>query len=694
MAELAVGAVFGGVRIDAVASRGGMGIVYRGTELTLNRPVALRLLSSDLAENTELRDRFRRESEIAACLDHPHLLPIHAVGEQDGLHYVTTHHVDGTELRELIQRNGRLAPALAAALVNQVAGALDLAHSHGLVHRDVTPANILIAESATGPHAYLTNFGLSHTVTGGAGPTRTGTMDYVAPEQLEGVQSDGRADIYALGCVLYQALVGQVPFPLETEPAKMFAHLSQPPPLLAQTAPELPAELDPVVQQAMAKRPEERFATAGAFGRAAVAASAVDRRSEQISPLKMNTFVQGQSTTLPGGYSDNRPTSPPDGYSGSHPVSPSGGYQAGSPTVSVFDGRPRPNPSFSNGYPGGYQTGNAGLGGPLPPSPGGTAAGGRPGWRGKLLWILTSVAMVVALVIGVVLLLLGDRTPLAGTVLGQPIQVGDEPMDIESGEGFLWTANRSDGTISKIDPQSARSEQIPVDGDPFELVVAEGAVWVWNYSDAITRVDTATGAVSAPIQTEGLTINGIAAGDGYLWLSHSADNAVSRINLRTQAFEGTPVTVGTTPVAMAYGDRSLYVVNTGDSTLSALDGTSGQVRGTPLPLDDELGGIDVDNGTIYVGSTDDVTSIDERFFVVDDPIPLKGGSLFAPDGTSMWVAFPLENTVRRFDIVSREERGEPIEGVGKGAGDLLVVDNVLWVVDSSGDAVIRIKINS
>ena len=273
MSELPAGTVVGGVRIDTVAGRGGMGVVYRGTQVALKRTVALKVVRDDLASSTEFRRRFTQESEIAASLDHPHIVPIHSAGEDVGLLYVTMRYVEGTDLREAIRTRGRLDPATAAEVVAQIAAALDAAHRRGLVHRDVKPANILLSEIDGRPHAYLTDFGLSRfadseqlTATG----TVVGTLDYMAPEQLEGRKVDGRVDVYALGCVLYQALTGRVPFPRETEHAKMWAHMTEPPPRPGALAPDLPAGFDEVVARALAKRPDDRYPSAGELARAAV----------------------------------------------------------------------------------------------------------------------------------------------------------------------------------------------------------------------------------------------------------------------------------------------------------------------------------------------------------------------------------------------------------------------------------------
>ena len=275
-AGLQSGSVFGGYRIESFVARGGMGVIYKATQLALQRIVALKVVAPELAHDEAFRERFKREALLAASLDHPNILPVYEAGEIDGQLFLAMRFVIGTDLDSLIKREHVLAADRAAAIVAQVGGALDAAHSRGLVHRDVKPGNIMIAEEYGEERAYLTDFGLTKNVATGAHLTRTGyvvgTLDYVAPEQVQGGAVDGRADTYALACVLYRAVTGSVPFDRPGDVAKMWAHLNDPPPSAATVTPAVSAELDAVIRRGMAKRPEERYATSGEFGRAARAA--------------------------------------------------------------------------------------------------------------------------------------------------------------------------------------------------------------------------------------------------------------------------------------------------------------------------------------------------------------------------------------------------------------------------------------
>ncbi|HSD81577.1 MAG TPA: serine/threonine-protein kinase, partial [Solirubrobacteraceae bacterium] len=278
MDDLVEGSEFAGCRIEAVAGRGGMGVVYRATELALGRPVALKVLAPERAAEPAFHERFEREARMAAAIDDPNVIPVYAAGSEGGRLYLVMRYVEGTDLQALLAREGALAPGRAAAIVAQVAAGLDAAHAAGLVHRDVKPANVLIGGRPPGEHVYLTDFGL--TLAAATTDTRLtttgqwiGTVGYIAPEQLRGDPVDARADVYALGCVLHAALTGRPPFPRGTVPATMAAHLHEPPPRPSDSA-GVPVPFDAVVARALAKDPADRYPSAGDLAHAARAAAA------------------------------------------------------------------------------------------------------------------------------------------------------------------------------------------------------------------------------------------------------------------------------------------------------------------------------------------------------------------------------------------------------------------------------------
>ena len=327
---LDIGSVIGGYRIEAQIGQGGMGVVYRAEQIRLRRQVAVKVIAPDLAQDPGFRERFESESRLAASIEHPNVLPVHEAGEAQGLLFISMRYVQGTDLRAMIADHGRLDPPRAARIVAQVAGALDAAHARGLVHRDVKPANVLIGAGTD--HAYLTDFGLTKKTTSLGGVTKTGefvgTIDYVAPEQIQGGAVDARADGYALGCVLHQTLTGQVPFVRDSDVAKIYAHLSDPPPSVTQLVHDVPFQFDAIVARAMAKDPSERYPSAGDLGRAAQAAAegqlpaapersvargaAAPATAPAAPPPPPPTAVAAPATTrvAPGGHHPGPPSAP------------------------------------------------------------------------------------------------------------------------------------------------------------------------------------------------------------------------------------------------------------------------------------------------------------------------------------------------------------------------------------------------
>ena len=269
--------VVAGYRILEPLGRGGSSVVYRAEHVQLGRVAALKLLTPTLGES-EQQDRFLRESRLAASLDHPNIVPVYDAGEEEGRLYIAMACIEGSDLKGLLVQEGRLPLRRALRVVAQVAAALDAAHVRGLVHRDVKPQNILVGPD---DRAYLSDFGVVKEAAA-VGTTRTGsfigTIEYCAPEQIEGRDVDPRADVYALACVLYECLVGTPPFHRSSEIAILNAHLHAPPPKLSKAAPDLPEALEPVLAKALSKSPLDRYPSCGELVSAARAAAAPQPR--------------------------------------------------------------------------------------------------------------------------------------------------------------------------------------------------------------------------------------------------------------------------------------------------------------------------------------------------------------------------------------------------------------------------------
>src|SRR4051812_18260111 len=366
--DLAPGTVLGGYRIEGVIGRGGMGIVYRATQLALQRPVALKVIAPNLAEDESFRRRFRRESMLAAAIDHPNIIPVYEAGEVDGVPFIAMRYVKGTDLGGLIAERGPLKTDLVRHMTEQVGSALDAAHAAGLVHRDIKPANILVADDggdADNVHVYLTDFGLTKgrgesklTQTG----TWVGTVSYIAPEQVEGRAVDGRADLYSLACVIYEALTAHPPFERDSDIATLYAHLQDDRPQPSQLRPGIAAAVDAVVAKGMARDAQQRYQSGSELGRALRDALAQPAASTQVGQPVPTLPPQPQPTPTP----IHQPITDP----GMAAVPPPSVPPAGGPPLT----QPAPMPAYqppSYHPPGG------------PPTRGG--GGSRPPWLIPLL---------------------------------------------------------------------------------------------------------------------------------------------------------------------------------------------------------------------------------------------------------------------------------------------------------------------
>ncbi|MGW7101651.1 serine/threonine-protein kinase [Streptomyces sp. NPDC054838] len=302
-----IGKQIAGYRVDRMIGRGGMAVVYCAKDLRLDRTVALKLIAPERARDDTFRRRFTHESRVAAQIDHPHIVPIYEAGETDGVLYIAMRYVAGLDLRALLDRDGPLPVATALRIGTQVASALDAAHQHDLVHRDVKPGNILVTagtDSDHPEHVYLTDFGLTKRSLALTGFTTAGefvgTVDYMAPEQISGRPVEGRCDLYSLACVVYESLVGAPPFERDGDVmALLWAHQYDPPPPLTERRPGIAPAADDVMAKALAKIPEDRYGSCLEFLAALRAATGVGAAK--------GADVSSPARPRPGGTARNVP---------------------------------------------------------------------------------------------------------------------------------------------------------------------------------------------------------------------------------------------------------------------------------------------------------------------------------------------------------------------------------------------------
>jgi serine/threonine protein kinase len=630
--EAHVGSELGGYRIERLLGHGGMGAVYLAEHVRLKRKVALKLLASELAEDQRFRDRFLRESQLAASLDDPNVIPIYEAGEQDGVLFIAMRYVDGLDLKALLEQEGPLEPDHVTAIVEQVARALDAAHEKGLVHRDIKPANILVARrggDSTGPeHVYLTDFGLTKRAASDSGLTGTGvfvgSLNYAAPEQFEGATLDARTDVYALGCVVFECLTGVPPFRKEQDVAMMHAHLHEPPPRATDLRPRLPAGVDGVVATSMAKRPHQRYARAGDLAAAlrasltgATIASGEPRRRRRWWPAIAAVVAIAASAiafvALTGGEDSPGPTAstpqagppPPNSVAEIDPVT--GATMRTISDVTSFEPNTIADPVMAVGE-GGVWVSTW----PLHTDPQFTAVDAATGAVRDRITVPPSTFGGTGVAVGdrTVWFMGGERT---GTVSRlnpatldplPPIRVqSGEVTDIVLGDEVLWVGS-SEGRLTSFDALTGQQlAEIDLGSTPDELGFGAGSVWAMNQLDnQVIQVDPDEAEIVRRIDVGG-SLADVAAGDGGVWVLDDLAGTVVQIDPETGAIAN-PIRVGPAPSAIAVGLGSAWVTDLQDGSIYPVDPQTG--AGEPIQVGVPLVAVAVDgsNESLWIGVLD------------------------------------------------------------------------------------------
>lgn len=434
--------MFAGYWIDRLLDRGGMGVVYKAMDVDLDRAVALKLIAPEWMEDEGAAARFKTEARLAASLEHPNIVPVHRGGEEKGVLYLAMRFVPGTNLRRMIDHSP-LPLELTGTILTQIASALDAAHARGLVHRDVKPANILISNETPQTHAYLTDFGLTKRPGSTGGLTGTGlwvgTADYVAPEQIQGEAIDGRADVYSLGCVLYEMLTGQVAYPKDGDIAKLWAHISNPPPQPTAARGDLVPAFDEVVARATAKAPADRFATPGEMAAALREAIALQQQVQAGSvappaPRPMPSPTPPPSpapTPTPPSWQTLPPSATPPPWQTPPPSpSPRVPVAAASWTAAAPPSPPGSAPPSDASLP---PASGPGAAAPPPPSPPPPTPPSRSTPAGRRNLAIAVVAVLACVVLAVVLLSSGGKDKSSTAAAGVSTKAAEPPGDKLSG---------------------------------------------------------------------------------------------------------------------------------------------------------------------------------------------------------------------------------------------------------------------
>jgi DNA-binding beta-propeller fold protein YncE len=591
--------MLGGCRIDGVVGRGGMGVVYRARQIDLDRDVAVKVIAPELTEDPKSRARFLREARAAGAVEHRNVIPVHQAGIADGQCYLVMRYVAGHDLGALVERDGPLAPATAAAVTTQLGAALDAIHGAGYVHRDMKPRNVML--DADG-HAYLSDFGLAKQAFAPAGPTTSeewvGTLDYVAPEQIRGDPVGPAADVYALGGVLYFMLTGRVPFERDSQHAKLWAHLHDAPPRPSAARSGLPNGFDAVVVRALAKDPAARQGSAGAVGRAARAAAAGERvddvadtitaaRPRRRGRAPRRAFIAGAALALVAGAAGLAALTldgDEDRGRRARATQPSPTPKPPSPLKTVKLGfRPR-----DLAVAGGrvwvicrdeprVTVLDAGSMKPTRLAPN-VGMGASDIARDRLtLWVTSREFNGV---VG-----LDART---GRVIRR-VTTGSTPTRVAADRSGLWIAVRGEPGVSATllrfsrDGATQLDPPLPFDNGIGAVAIGGGYLWVASPEPRRNIARVTPGGDRDPSAWADAPPGGLAFGGGALWLSESDDGVVMRYDLKTK---NSPTTsVGRRPMRLVVvGGRRVYVAVNRDHRVRWLDARRGRRMGRlPVP---------------------------------------------------------------------------------------------------------------
>jgi serine/threonine-protein kinase len=611
----AIGSTLAGYRLDALIARGGMGVVYRATHLALERPVALKVIARQYADDRGFRSRFLRESQLAAQLDHPAVVPVFDAREEDGELIVAMRLIEGGDLKKQIAKRGPLPPADAVALLSQIASALDAAHAAGIVHRDVKPHNILLEVD----RAYLTDFGLAKAL-GDSGvlsdASVVGTVEYMSPEQWRGDRVGPATDIYALGCVLYEALTGVAPYGRKE----------------SDTEPKLPRGMEAVIERAVAKDPAERFATAGELIGAARECQGATPATTQVltePPEQPTHWLVGADAD---GAGDDQPRTALSWLKRSGALRSSwliAAVLAAGAIVALVLLLGSENPSVSNPVAAGD-----------PPlhlaadKNGVWVTSASDGTLVLLEWPYPNesssgalrtprVVKTIKLDRGIAGVSVGDGSvwvcnpwtgavlriePTSGRVVAR-IAVGGHPGAIAFGGGRVWVADRRAGGITVINAAGNRvfARGVPPESTPLRLAFGAGALWVSSASSGMLhRINPATLEPSARIRV-GRGPAGVTVGGGLVWVANSRSKTVTRVDPSIEAVLGDPIRIGGRPGGIDAGTDSIWVADAADGTVSRIDIESGKLHGDPISVGPDPGAVAVGGEAVWVANNGDGT---------------------------------------------------------------------------------------
>lgn len=667
------GQVIGTYRVVEKIGQGGMGAVYKAEDTAIRRSVVLKVLATDMAGQTEMLQRFQREVEMIASLEHPHILPVYEFGQVDGDPFIAMRFMGGGSL---LERRRRTRDEL-LRIFDQVAEALDFAHDRDVIHRDLKPGNVLLDEQG---NAYLADFGLAKTMEGSRDLTATGgilgTPAYMSPEQARGEKLDRRSDVYAFAVMAYEALSGQNPFEASTPMEYIYKHLLEPPRAITSLAADLPPAVDRTFQRVLSKDRELRPARATDF---------MQTLREALLETGEAGLAAGQTVATPARA---------DSAAAPTKLSP-----AGTGVSSAAPAQPSPTGGAAQSA-----RGMAAVPGMVaqPGQPGSPAARARrPAAR---RWVLPAVLLI--------LLAGGGLAAVAAFAARQSLvrprvhvyPVGDSPRALLALSDSIWVANGNDDTIARLaatecadSPDPCGQALASYNVSRLPVALAHDGTWLWivsAFSRTLTQLDPSDGREIAQLPLPNVPTAMIYA-DGFLWTANEFAGSVTKIAAEGGVVGDFPV--GSGPRALVSDGESLWVASEQGERVARVDPESGEVLAS-FPVAGGPVALEFDGSALWVALSDsaEVVTVDRSNGSIVKRVTIGGrpvALLF--EGETLWVADQIGDSVIGLDVATAEQRatisvvGRPFAlawlSCGEGCGDL-------WVASEAADTVSRIRL--
>lgn len=660
------GQILGQYHILDKLGEGGMGAVYKAEQPAIKRVVVVKVLSANVADNRDMLERFKRELDIIARLEHPHILPVYDFGEFEGSPYIVMRYMGGGSLLDRLQARNLSREELLRAF-DQIAQALEYAHERTIIHRDLKPANVLLDESG---NAYLADFGLAKALEGSQELTKTGsilgTPAYMSPEQARGDKLDQRSDVYSLAIMAYEALAGQQPFQGKSTWDLIRLQITATPPSIVSINPELPFEVESVINAALSKNPADRPATVVEFVRALRTALA-SADSEGLAGTASSAYPSTRAAVAPLTAAQSRAASMRSARASAAPVAPASAAAARSQAAASAPAIPR------------------------------SAAIAVPAVL--LLVLIGGVAVVAVLGIGAYIFRDKLFPPSAATYA-----VGDSPRAVLTDGSALWVANGFDNSVTQLQATNCTATAdscgqalatYPVDELPVAIVEADGKLWVASaLNSKLTALDKTSGATLLQVDLPNVPTAMIGTSDA-LWIANQFGNTVTKVDFAGNVVADFSVSGG--PVALAFLDGIIWVATPANNEVVGItpaDGTvvaSVALEGQPVALV-----ATTDYVWAAIADKNQVVAIESQYQSVHSTLNVGASPVALMfDGQRVWSANQGDNTLSKIDPKSFSVTStvklsaKPYALAASTCGDAC---RDIWVASEASDSVLRVRV--